>query len=120
MKDYKVVLELSKFIDSRLIELPNDETGGYEQGIFIPIALNSILVSKGNKVYVQLLARERRNKTSWETHSLAVKYNKGEYKRMKELGYIVPYVGNMFPIRKFYASTKSTFFDDNSEDIIDI
>lgn len=121
MKDYKIVLELSKFIDSRLIEIQNDETGGCEQGIFIPTTINGILVSKRNKVYVCLLAREKKNRISWDTHSLTIRFNKGDYQRIKELGYLAPYVGNMSPTKKFYNNpTHQCFFDDNSEDIIDI
>lgn len=95
MNSYVAKIKLSNYINSRLIELENDD-GVMEKGIFIPIELNELFVSPRNQVISWMFVNEKLHDTGdGYSHYLKMKSSKKHVDYINSLGYETPYMGNM-------------------------
>lgn len=93
--NYLIKLKLSSFINSRVIELENDD-GVKEKGIFIPLEINNLFVSTRNTVISWIFATEKmRESIDGLSHYLKMKTSHEHLDKLKNLGYEPPYLGGM-------------------------
>lgn len=98
--NYIAKLKLSNYLNSRVIEVENDD-GIMEKGIFIPIDMNGLVLTPRNQVISWLFVNEKLHDTGdGYSHYLRIKTDIDHVKSIKDMGYDVPYMGNM----------KSSFF----------
>lgn len=98
MHDYNILkLKLTNFFGARIIW--NEDLDGHnEVGVFIPIDKNSLYKDKYNNVYAYAFMNRTSvaNEEGW-THYLQLKAQKSLVDKMNELGYKMPYLGNVRP-----------------------
>lgn len=93
--NYLAKLKLSNYINSRVIEVENDD-GVTEKGIFIPIEMNALFLTPRNQVISWVFVNEKLHDTGdGYSHYLRLKSDKRHVEYLKSLGYDVPYLGNM-------------------------
>jgi hypothetical protein len=111
--DRKLVIKLSAFQQSRIIESENETTGEIEKGIFIPFKWNDIHIGyKGNvNVSVGMFDREHDYQYN-QTHSLIPLWSHTFRKQMELLGIRPNFVG-------FATTFKNKFKRIKANDIID-
>lgn len=90
-------LRLSSFLDARIIEVENDATRMQEKGLFIPIDINELYVTKTNMVYANALVYKRNYIGDGNSHHIKPKYSKKHRDYLETLGYDVPYIATMKP-----------------------
>lgn len=88
---------LTAFFGARLEDVP-DENGNMEKCVCIPIDRNNLYVCDNGKVSAYAFVNKTRNANmhGW-THYLRMKCQPNFAKKMIELGYEVPYLGNLKP-----------------------
>lgn len=96
-QNYTVKLKLSNYFGARVMTVENDE-GFLEECLVIPIEQNDIYVAKNKDAYCQVYMTKTMNGNlkGW-THYLRMKVGKARYKKLLELGYEIPYLGNAKP-----------------------
>lgn len=94
VNNYELTLNLSKFIDSRIIE-SIDSAGVNELGIFIPLAKNDLKQFRG-MVYMNAFVTEKIYDTGDnKSHYIKQKVSKAHITKLNELGYKTPYLGSL-------------------------
>lgn len=93
--NYEAKLKLSNFIDSRIMEL-EDNDGNLEDCLVIPIEKNGLVVSKTNNVYCTAFVNEKTYDTA-DGYSFYIKQktNPAHVAKLDSLGYKTPYLGYM-------------------------
>lgn len=88
---------LTSFLGAR-VDTVLDEEGNEEKCVCIPIDRNNLHIGSTGKVtaYAFVVKTRNANKFGW-THYLKMKCNPNFVKRINELGYQVPYLGNIKP-----------------------
>lgn len=88
---------LTSFFGARLEDVP-DENGNMEKCVCIPIDRNNLYVCDNGKVSAYAFVNKTRNANmhGW-THYLRMKCQPKFVKKITELGYEVPYLGNLKP-----------------------
>lgn len=88
---------LTSFFGARLEDVP-DENGNMEKCVCIPIDRNNLYVCDNGKVSAYAFVNKTRNANmhGW-THYLRMKCQPNFVKKITELGYEVPYLGNLKP-----------------------
>lgn len=104
MQNYELMFMLSSFIDSKIIEVENDE-GEMEEGIFIPIAKNALSVDPKKKFVTSWCYVTEKPYKTW-SHYLRMKVDRDTKQRMIDLGIELPYMGNMRVNNKFMYYNK--------------
>lgn len=107
---YVAKLKLSNYINSRVVDLENDD-GEIEKGIFIPIEINGLFLSPRNQVISWLFLNEKLHDTGdGYSHYLRMKSDKKHVEYINSLGYNVPYLGlmrrNIFQTKYFEKYSK--------------
>lgn len=116
MNNYLCRFKLSNFLDSRIIDIENDETGRLEKGIFIPLDRNDLFVTRNNQVIARLLVLKRRFTGDGNTHHIKPAYSKVHRDTIEGLGFSVPFLATMKPTRIFDNYQSNTYNDDNDEE----
>ena len=103
---------LTSFMGARVQDVV-DEEGNEERCVCIPIDRNGLRVGSTGKVssYAFVMKTRNANRYGW-THYLKMKCNPNFVKKLNELGYEVPYLGNIKPAnfiinKKGYQNTLS-------------
>lgn len=97
--NYILRLRLTQFLGSRVIDVENDD-GFTEKGVFIPLEINGFNVTAKGNVNAYAFVTERMTASvDGTTHYLKLKTKADALKRMNELGYTTPYIGEMKPSR---------------------
>lgn len=88
---------LTSFLGARVQDVP-DEEGNEERCVCIPIDRNGLRIGKTGKVsaYAFVVKTRNANMYGW-THYLKLKCNPNFVKKINELGYSAPYLGNIKP-----------------------
>lgn len=88
---------LTSFLGSR-IDTVLDEEGNEEKCVCIPIDRNNLHIGSTGKVsaYAFVVKTRNANRFGW-THYLKMKVNPDFVRRINNLGYQVPYLGNIKP-----------------------
>lgn len=95
MNNYLAKIKLSNYINSRVIEVENDD-GEREKGIFIPIDINGLFLTPRNQVISWMFVNEKLNETGdGFSHYLKMKTNSKHLDYINALGYTTPYIGVM-------------------------
>lgn len=115
MKNYELVMKISNFIDTRVVDL-EDNDGNIEQCIVVPLEKNGMRVSNNNNVYCKFFVNERTYGDGTATHYLRVKTNKKLVAKLADLGYQTPYMGLMFPSNFKTSYQSNSYFRNNSTD----
>ena len=93
--NYLIKLKLSDYINSRVIEVENDD-GEKEKGIFIPLDINNLFVTVRNTVISWVFATQKMyDPIDNMSHYLKMKVDKSHKDKLKQLGYDPPYLGGM-------------------------
>lgn len=109
MKNYTCKIKLSKYLDARIIELDNDETGKKERGIFIPIDINELFVTKDNQVISKTLVYRRYYTGDGNSHHIKPLFSKTHRDYIESLGFSSPFLATMRPtnmLDKFQSTSK--------------
>lgn len=100
--NYYIDLKLNTFIDSRIIEMYDDDIRANRKGIFIPFDINGIRLSKRGNVYCMLQARECLYPSIKGTHVLYRLVNRNVAKEIqKRFGCEKHMFGKMRPSKYF-------------------
>ena len=95
MNNYLAKVKLSNYINSRVIEVENDD-GEREKGIFIPIDINGLFLTPRNQVISWLFVNERLHDTGdGFSHYMKLKSDAKHVEYINALGYTTPYIGVM-------------------------
>lgn len=95
--NYTLRLRLMQLLGSRVIDVENAD-GFMEKGVFIPLELNGLSVTKHGNVALYAYVTERMAATrDNSTHYLKLKLNRDSLKKINELGYSLPFIGEMTP-----------------------
>ena len=95
MNNYLAKVKLSNYINSRVIDIENDD-GEKEKGIFIPIDINGLFLTPRNQVISWLFVNERLSETGdGFSHYIKMKTDNKHLEKMNALGYTTPYIGVM-------------------------
>ena len=94
---YRVGLKLSGFVNSKIIDLPNEEDGGYQKGIFIPFEENFIRLTDKNAVYANLVSFPC-SYAGRKSHILRPAFNDEVRDYLESKGFHVSTVGFFEPI----------------------
>lgn len=88
---------LTSFLGAR-VETVLDEEGNEEQCVCIPIDRNNLRIGRTGKVSAYAFVNKTRNanRYGW-THYLKLKYNTNFVKKVNEMGFDIPYIGNIKP-----------------------
>lgn len=88
---------LTSFLGARVQDVP-DEEGNEERCVCIPIDRNGLRIGSTGKVsaYAFVVKTRNANRYGW-THYLKMKSNPNFIKKLNELGYEAPYLGNIKP-----------------------
>lgn len=88
---------LTSFLGAR-VDSVLDENGNEEKCVCIPIDRNGLHIGQTGKVtaYAFVVKTRNANRFGW-THYLKMKSNPSFVKKVRELGYDVPYLGNIKP-----------------------
>lgn len=88
---------LTSFLGAR-VDTVLDEEGNEEKCVCIPLDRNNLHVGSSGKVaaYAFVVKTRNANKFGW-THYLKMKCNPNFVKRVNDLGYQIPYLGNIKP-----------------------
>ena len=88
---------LTSFLGAR-IDTVLDENGNEEKCVCIPLDRNNLHEGKTGKVsaYAFVVKTRNANRFGW-THYLKMKCNPNFAKKTKELGFDIPYLGNVKP-----------------------
>lgn len=88
---------LTSFLGSRVEDVEDCE-GNMEKCVCIPIDRNNLNVGQTGKVtaYAFVVKTRNANRFGW-THYLKMKAHPNFVKKVRELGYDVPYLGNIKP-----------------------
>lgn len=88
---------LTNFLGARVDEVMNEE-GNMERCVCIPLDRNNLHEGRTGKVsaYAFVNKTQNANQYGW-THYLKLKFNPNFANKVKELGYDIPYVGNLKP-----------------------
>ena len=93
--NFLVKLKLSSFLNSRVIDVEDDD-GVREKGIFIPIEINNLFLSTRNTVIAWMFATKKFSCPIDDmTHYLKLKVSKTHVDKLKRLGFEPPYLGGM-------------------------
>ena len=100
--NYLMKIKLSSYINSRVVEMENDD-GVMEKGLFIPLEINNLFLSTRNTVISWVFATEKqRQAIDGLSHYLKMKVDKAHLDKLKSLGYEPPYLGGM---KRTYIAT---------------
>lgn len=95
MNNYLAKFKLSNYINSRVMEITNDD-GELEKGIFIPIEINGLFLTPRNQVISWIFVNERLHDTGdGYSHYMKMKTDKKHVEYLDNMGYSTPYVGVM-------------------------
>lgn len=95
MNNYLAKVKLSNYINSRVIDIENDD-GVMEKGIFIPIEINGLTLTPRNQVISWMFVNEKLHDTGdGYSHYIKIKTNHKHVEELDRMGYSVPYVGSM-------------------------
>jgi hypothetical protein len=95
MSNYLAKFKLSNYINSRVVEIENDD-GVMEKGIFIPIEINGLTLTPRNQVISWMFVNEKLHETcDGYSHYIKMKTNHKHVEELDRMGYSVPYVGSM-------------------------
>lgn len=95
-KNYEMRLKLSNFIDSRIVEM-EDDNGVMEKGIFIPIEKNALYVNDYKCVFFSAFVTEKVSNTGDNaTHYIKQRTHKAHIEMLNSLGYKAPILGSMW------------------------
>ena len=95
MSNYLAKFKLSNYINSRVVEIENDDDV-MEKGIFIPIEINGLTLTPRNQVISHLFVNEKLHDTGdGYSHYIKMKTNRKHVEELDRMGYSVPYVGGM-------------------------
>lgn len=91
---YILRVVLTKFLGARIVDMEN-EVGELESHVCIPMTRNNLKASRKNDVsaYMFMTQSTIPDRFGW-THYLKQKTSTEHVKKMEELGYGVPYLGN--------------------------
>lgn len=98
MPDYAVMkFVLTSFFGAHIEDVMN-EYGDMEKCVCIPLDRNELRVGSTGKVnaYAFVVKTMNANQYGW-THFLRLKSSPGFSQKMKDLGYKMPYIGNLKP-----------------------
>ena len=118
--NYLIKLKLSDYINSRVIEVENDD-GEIERGIFIPLEINNLFVTVRNTVISWIFATKKLYEPIDNmSHYLKMKVDKNHKDKLKNLGYDPPYLGGMketriytdYQIKKISKTSKQVLIED--------
>lgn len=105
--------KLSNFLNSRVVDLENAD-GVTEKGIFIPIDINGLFLTKRNQVIAWLYMNKKLHDTGdGYSHYMKLKIDSRLSKKLLELGYKTPYIGSCKP-SKFATSYYKTYSQKNN------
>ena len=112
-KNFKIKLNLNKFIDSRVVEIDGID-GDKERGLFIPFDKNGLSQFKNGGVYITAFANiSTIAKQNWYgTHYILLDPSSKQKEKMEDLGYKVPIIGSMGVVK-----AKFNPLDKNKNDI---
>lgn len=95
MSNYLAKFKLSNYINSRVVEIENDDNV-MEKGIFIPIEINGLTLTPRNQVISWMFVNEKLHETGdGYSHYMKMKTNHKHVEELDRMGYSVPYVGSM-------------------------
>ena len=95
MNNYLAKVKLSNYINSRVIDVVNDD-GEMEKGIFIPIDINGLFHTPRNQVISWLFINEKLSETGdGFSHYIKMKTDSKHLEKLNALGYTTPYIGVM-------------------------
>ena len=95
MSNYLAKFKLSNYINSRVVEIENDDNV-MEKGIFIPLEINGLTLTPRNQVISWMFVNEKLHDTGdGYSHYIKMKTNHKHVEELDRMGYSVPYVGSM-------------------------
>lgn len=93
--NYELRLILTKFIDSKIIEVENAD-GMTEEGVFIPIERNCLYRKDNGAIeFAAFVTENIHSPNDRRSHYVKLKIPKEDVFKLKELGYEPPYLGSM-------------------------
>ena len=92
--NYTMNINLSKFIDARIIE-SEDNAGVSELGIFIPIAKNNLTQYRGNVYFNAFVTEKMYDTGDNKSHYIKQKVTKEHIEKLNSLGYDSPFLGSL-------------------------
>lgn len=96
--NYNLTFALTKFLGSRVVEM-EDQEGFMERGIFIPLDMNGLHVTKKGNVNAYAFVSERMGvSVDGSSHYIRLKVPQESLKAIKKLGYELPFIGSMTPM----------------------
>lgn len=124
--NYTLRLRLMQLLGSRVIDV-EDADGIMEKGVFIPLEMNGLHVTNKGNVALYAYVTERMAATrDNSTHYLKLKVTKDKLKKLDELGYSLPFIGEMTPSnvmpkhqRDYYNSDERVKVDNSFYDNYD-
>ena len=95
-ENYVLKFMLTKLFGARIIEA-EDEEGHLEKGVFIPLDRNDLRVDPNGNVSVYGFVSKcfTSNKFDYWTHYIKLKATNNFVRKMNNMGYKMPYLGNM-------------------------
>lgn len=95
--NYNLTFNLTKFLGSRVVDMENQD-GFMERGVFIPLDMNGLHVTKRGNVNAYAFVSERMGiSVDGSSHYLRLKVPQEALKEINKLGYELPYIGCMKP-----------------------
>lgn len=104
--NYTMNINLSKFIDSRIIE-NEDSNGVSELGIFIPIQKNNLTQYRGSVYFNAFVTEKMYDTGDNKSHYIKQKVTKEHIKKLNELGYESPYLGSLKVEKRYFPKFQS-------------
>lgn len=104
--NYTMNINLSKFIDARIIE-NEDNNGVSELGIFIPIAKNCLTQYRGNVYFNAFVTEKMYDTGDNKSHYIKQKVTKEHIKKLNDLGYESPFLGSLRVEKRYAPSFQS-------------
>lgn len=93
--NYELRLILTKFIDSKIIDVENAD-GVEETGIFIPIDKNGLYKKTNGDIEFSAFVTENiHSANDYRSHYVKLKVPKEQVKKLIDFGYEPPYLGSM-------------------------
>lgn len=96
--NYNLRIKLTKFLGSRIIDV-EDEDGILEKGVFIPLNMNGLHITKKGNVNAYAYVMERVGiAIDGSSHYIRLSVPKDSLISINKLGYDLPYIGELTPI----------------------
>lgn len=96
-KNYTLRILLTNFLGSRVMDIENQD-GIMERGVFIPLDINGLHeTDRGNVAFYAFVTERMTACIDGSSHYVKLKMNADSLKRINEMGYETPYIGNMRP-----------------------